>query len=282
MTGQRTFYQAVVRVPSALPNLTERGYDVASNAELNPSGRAIRRRSNAELVADDLRRAIVRGELADGAALPNLEILRKQFGVGLPAIREAIRILESEDLVTVVRGNVGGAVVHAPGISAAASRLDMVLHNQNVELADLAEALRALEPVCAKLCAERADDTTVAILGDLVERASQATDNDQLAITLNREFHEALVAGCRNRTLQVVVGSLELLWSDHELGWARNLPSRYNMENRLAGIHAHARVLDAIRERDGAAAYVAMSEHLDEGYTYAVPRTDSDSTVTER
>jgi GntR family transcriptional repressor for pyruvate dehydrogenase complex len=255
---------------------------VSSSAEPNASGRAIRRRSNAELVADDLREAIVRGELADGTVLPNLEILRRQFGVGLPAAREAIRILESEDLVTVIRGNVGGAVVHAPGISGAASRLDMVLHSQNVGLADLGEALRALEPLCAKLCAERADDATVRVLGDLVERASQATDDDQLAITLNREFHEALVAGCRNRTLQVVVGSLEMLWSDHELGWARNLPSRYNMENRMAGIHAHARVLDAIRARDGAAAYVAMSEHLAEGYTYAVPQTESDTSAVKR
>lgn len=230
----------------------------------------IQRRSNAELVADQLRRSIVLGEMTDGSTLPNQESLRRQFGVGQPAVREAIRILESEGLVTVMRGNTGGAVVHAPSLSTAASRLAMVLDSRRVELADLATALSHLEPACAQLCAERGDQQIVEDLEELIARTRRATDEQQ-AIALNRKFHETLAAGCGNETLQIVVGTLELIWSDQERDWAQHRKSRYNNENRLAGIAAHERVLDEIRAGDGLGAFVAMSEHIAEGYTYAVP-----------
>lgn len=231
----------------------------------------IQRRSNAELVADQLRRSIVVGEMTDGSTLPNQESLRKQFGVGLPAAREAIRILESEGLVTVVRGNTGGAVVHAPSLSTAASRLGMVLDSRRVELKDLATALSLLEPACAQLCAERHSQQTVDELEELIVRTRRATD-EQEAIALNRMFHETLAARCGNETLQIIVGTLEIVWSDQERDWALHRKSRYNTENRLAGIAAHERVLDKIRAGDSLGAFVAMSEHIAEGYTYAVPQ----------
>ena len=209
---------------------------MTADMSADPKGRTIRRRSNAGLIADYLRRAIVQGEMAEGSALPPLDQLRKQFGVGLPAVREAIRILESEGLVTVVQGNTGGAIVHAPSLAGAASRLGMVLQNQRVELGDLAGALRAIEPVCAQLCAEQRDDTAVDVLTGLIEEARSATDEEQTAIMLNRRFHETLAERCGNQTLRALVGALEFLWSGQEQHWGRNLPSRYSMENRLAGI----------------------------------------------
>jgi GntR family transcriptional repressor for pyruvate dehydrogenase complex len=251
--------------------VTQRKLGVTADMSADPKGRTIRRRSNAELIADNLRRSIVQGEMGEGSALPALEQLRKQFGVGLPAVREAIRILESENLVTVVRGNTGGAIVHAPRLSGAASRLGMVLQSQRVELGDLAAALRAIEPVCAQLCAEKRDDNTVGMLAGLIEETRAATDDEQTAIMLNRRFHETLAEQCGNQTLRALVGALEFLWSGQEQHWARNLPSRYTMENRLAGIAAHERILDKIRAGDGAGAYLSMSEHIAEGYTYAVP-----------
>lgn len=246
---------------------TEAGMN-ASGARQPP---VIRQRSNAELVAGQLRQSIVQGTMADGSTLPNLEHLRKLFGVGLPAAREAIRILESEGLVTVVRGNAGGSVVHAPSLSEAASRLAMVLHSQRVELADLAEALRVLEPVCAQLCAAQGDAQLVVTLSDLVRQTRGAADDEHAAITLNRRFHETLAERCGIRTLQALGGALQLIWSGQEREWEKSLPARYTMENRLAGIAAHQRVLETIRAGDGPAAYLAMSEHMAEGYTYALP-----------
>src|ERR1700721_4114398 len=105
----------------------------------------------AEIVADELRRQIIDGELADGDLLPRQEVLVEQFNVSLVSLREALRILETEGLVSVRRGNRGGAIVHAPAKTSAAYMLGLLLQSESVEVADLGTALRELEPACAAL-----------------------------------------------------------------------------------------------------------------------------------
>ena len=68
----------------------------------------------AEMIADSLRRRILEGELADGDVLPKVDDLLLEFPVSKPSIREAMRILETEGLISVRRGNVGGAIIHSP------------------------------------------------------------------------------------------------------------------------------------------------------------------------
>lgn len=68
-------------------------------------------RRAADLIAGQIRRRIIRGELAVGETLPTENELLTQFGVSRPTLREAIRVLESESLVEVKRGSRGGARV---------------------------------------------------------------------------------------------------------------------------------------------------------------------------
>src|ERR1700755_1275124 len=68
----------------------------------------------AEMVAALLRERILSGALRDGDPLPRQEDLLKEFGISKPSLREALRILEAEGLITVRRGNRGGALVHVP------------------------------------------------------------------------------------------------------------------------------------------------------------------------
>ena len=100
----------------------------------------------AEIVAHELRRQIIDGELADGDLLPRQEVLVEQFNVSLVSLREALRILETEGLVSVRRGNRGGAVVHAPAKTSTAYMLGLLLQSESVEVADLGMALQELEP----------------------------------------------------------------------------------------------------------------------------------------
>lgn len=107
-------------------------------------------RRTAEIVADELRRQIIEGELVDGDLLPRQEVLVEQFNVSLVSLREALRILETEGLISVRRGNRGGAVVHAPAKANAAYMLGgLLLQSDYVPLADLGTALQELDR-CAR------------------------------------------------------------------------------------------------------------------------------------
>ena len=108
-------------------------------------------------VAATLRERILAGIEIEGSTLPTQDQLVQEFGVSYPSIREALRILETEGLVTVRRGNVGGAQVHRPDESSAAYHLGLTLQGGRVTLGDLAAGLQMLEPLCAGECARRVD-----------------------------------------------------------------------------------------------------------------------------
>src|SRR5665213_1774964 len=95
----------------------------------------------AELIAVNLRDRILASEFADGASLPKQEDLLDEFGVSPPSIREALRILETEGLVTVQRGNVGGAIVLQPKVEKVAYMLALVMQASAVSLGDVSHAL---------------------------------------------------------------------------------------------------------------------------------------------
>ncbi|MEO8693472.1 MAG: GntR family transcriptional regulator [Acidimicrobiales bacterium] len=192
----------------------------ANNAQPNRRPNRPRRRySPAEAVADRLRDRILSGEVADGAMLPKLEDLTDEFRVSKASLREACRILETEGLLSVLRGNVGGAVVHVPQPVHAGYTVGLVLQAREVEVRDVAAAVRRFEPTCAELCAEREDRVT-AVLPELVaaQRALAACieRGDGAGASLAaRAWHETLVARCGNETTVVLLGALEAVWTSH-------------------------------------------------------------------
>src|SRR6266516_4600293 len=109
----------------------------------------------AELVAQQLRRQIVSGELTEGSALPSESVLMAQFGVSRPTLREAFRVLESEGLISVRRGAHGGARVQTPKGDIAARYAGLVLEFCGTTLEDVYDARNILEPPCAAMLASK-------------------------------------------------------------------------------------------------------------------------------
>src|ERR671938_440852 len=116
----------------------------------NGGARAVRVPKTAELVAAELRRQIVRGELKEGDALPPETNLMEQFGVSRPTLREAFRVLESEALITVRRGVQGGARVSAPDPEVAARYAGLILEYRGATLGDVYRAAAVIEPPCTR------------------------------------------------------------------------------------------------------------------------------------
>ena len=220
----------------------------------------------AEIVAESLRSRILSGNLADGDLLPKQDELLAEFGVSPPAIREAFRILETEGLITVVRGNVGGAVVHVPQAATAAYMMGLVLQSRQVTLADLVGGICKLEPACAAQAAQRPDRGTTVLprLRANIDASMAALDDPGLFIGLARAFHTEIVANCGNETMALVVGSLERLWSAQVDQRARDAAAHGSFSDRsvrLSLAHEHERIYRAIEEGDARGAERALIEH---------------------
>ncbi|MGI8609062.1 MAG: FadR/GntR family transcriptional regulator [Candidatus Dormibacteria bacterium] len=241
--------------------------------------RQLRQPRLAELVAQELRSRITSGAMRDGDLLPKLEDLLEEFNVSKPSLREALRILETEGLITVRRGNMGGAVVHAPGSNDTGYMIGLVLESRNVTVRDLAGAIKQFEPICAALCAERPDRLTEVVprLREIHERQKAAVDDPLAFTTIAREFHEALVELGGNKTINLVMGALEAIWSAGERAWAQRATTSHSMpggDTRSEGLRAHQRLIDLIVKGDAAGVAVAASKHLESSQLYAVVDAD--------
>ncbi len=229
----------------------------------------------AKAVADELRRRIIDGELADGQSLPKQEQLQAEFGVSQPTIREALGTLEAAGLLSVRRGRLGGAVVHRPRVDNAAYVIEQVLRSGKVPIEDVGEALRQLEPVSAALCALRPDrhETVVPRLREIHERSIHYVDDIPTFTAILRSFHEQLVMGCGNQTVILIVGALEQIWTAHASIWADErlregqFPDR---DYRLRALDDHDLFIRLIERGDAEAAARVAREHFAETPIYRV------------
>jgi DNA-binding FadR family transcriptional regulator len=227
----------------------------------------IRQPRVAEIVASRLREDILSGRLKEGDVLPSQETLFSEFGVSPPALREAIHILETDGLISVRRGNVGGAVVHLPSAERTAHMIGMVLQSRAATPADVSGALLHLEPICAGMCAARDDRMTEVIpyLETEIKLQTEQFDNLSTYVPNARRFHEAIVSRCGNEPMILLIGSLELIWSAHESSvWSDENDSAdpLNHKTMRAALRDHQRLLEAIREGNSARAVRLAQDHL--------------------
>lgn len=236
-----------------------------------PGGRpnragAVRAPNAADQVADELRRRILDGVLAHGAVLAKQDALVDEFGVSLPSIRDALRILETEGLVTVRRGKLGGAVVHRPAAINAAYSLGLVLRARNVSIERVASALQATEPLCAALCAERPDRDDAVLPGlRAAHRAAVDAGSDASAVALAlQSFHEQMIAGCGNETLILVIGALDSIVRRHGGAWLDGLLEAIEREDdRQRAIDDHLLLIRLIERADDEGAERAAKHFLE-------------------
>ena len=238
------------------------------------AGRAIHSRTNAEavrvpktaeLVARQIRNAIIRGQLRDGDNLPAEARLIAEFEVSRPTVREAVRILESEGLIAVARGARGGAKVSSPDHEMVARAAGITLQAQGATIGDVYEMRMLIEPPAARLVAERNR-----VEGGKALRAQLETDyalvKDRVAESVAiARFHRLMIELAGNVTLAVVAHALQGLFERHLQLAQRREPAGdadYPERRTRLGLKSHARLIDLIEAGDGAAAEAHWQAHM--------------------
>jgi len=226
---------------------------------------AVRIPKTAELVAKQIRNAIIRGILADGDTLPAESHLIAEFQVSRPTIREAIRILESEGLVTVARGARGGARISSPNFEMIQRAAGITLQAQGVTIGDLYEMRTLLEPPAARLVAERNSEIAVPVLRNFIEEEMELIRNRFAVTLLIAKFHRLLMELSGNKTLNVFSQALSGLVEGHlslAAGRRKEEDGEFSQRRLRFGLKSHSRLVDLIEAKEGAAAEAHWKSHM--------------------
>jgi DNA-binding FadR family transcriptional regulator len=172
-----------------------------------PAALARRRsgRKMSHLIAAELRRRIVRGEIAPGDTLPNEAELVKVLDISRDTLREALRMLESESLISIRRGRHGGAVVRRPDLRAIARYVGLLLQIQQVTMDDIHEARIIIEGPAIALLADHLSPALEDKLAAL--HSSQADVSDVLALLTGlKKFDQGVVDLAGNKMISLLSG----------------------------------------------------------------------------
>lgn len=177
-----------------------------------------RRPKAAEVVAGELRRQIVTGRLKPGDKLQPESVLQAEFQISRPTMREALRLLESESLITISRGKHGGARVSSIDLGVVSRQVGVFLQVQGTTLPDVWFARTILEPPAAGLLAAQRDPKVLAELEANIEAARLAAKGDLIRYAdLSAEFSLLITRHCGNKTLHLLAALIfDIIRRQHE------------------------------------------------------------------
>jgi len=168
--------------------------------------------------------------------------LAERFGVSRTPIREALQRLETQSLLT------------RDGRSLVVASLD---HNQ---MAELYVVRTELEGLAARLAAQHASEEEIDVLQQMVGADRTWTHDASALSRSNKRFHKQLHLASHNRFL---VQQLDLVHRSMALLATTSLA----VEGRgPVALDEHQAIVTAISERNGAAAYQAVRQHLSQAF----------------
>jgi len=217
-----------------------------------------------ELVAAQLRRQIVSGEFREGDLLPPESVLLKRLGISRSALREALRILESEHVIKIKRGAHGGAYVRAPDAAAAGRQAGILLQYRGTTLADLYEARAHLEAASVGTLARKRSAADLRKL-DAAIAESKVLVSDAVAFADKHElqFHRMLTELPGNQTMIALQDMLLSIIVLHQRSFMGSHPvNEAGEEATRASQRAHARVVEFIRQKSVDQAVALWYQHL--------------------
>lgn len=224
----------------------------------------IDRRKLFEQVASHIEREILAGRLKPGDSLPPERDLRATFGVGRPAIREALITLQQSGLIEI--GNGAPARVAKPN----AERIIAGIIPAVQQFLSDAEGQRQLQGVrlflevgLVRHAAVHASEEELEQLSQALERNRRAIGNMAEAIQTDVDFHFMFAKIAGNPVFRAIYDAMAT-WLQAQRHAAPIKPGDYDR-----GYNEHKRIFEAVRARDADAAQEAMQDHLERGWNWA-------------
>jgi len=210
------------------------------------------------LIVQQIRQAILNGELKQLDKLPSERALVERFKASRVAVREALKSLEACGLLVSKHGS--GVFVAETNSNVMSQSLYSILRIRNASLDEVTEARLIFEPHVARLAAERITKKDIHLLEDNIRRTTDVLKNKVPAAPQNLEFHSLIAECTHNTVVDLTMKSLLEVATIMTQETSKNFQQRHITSQRAC--EQHIEIIDALACKDSNKAYELMHEHV--------------------
>ena len=233
-----------------------------------------RRRKRPDIAADTIRDRIMETGLAPGDRVPADGLEPDTLHVSRGTLREALKVLEFQGLITSKTGPGGGVFVTAIAPDSALRMLDNLFLFEPPSIADIYALRKMIEPELAASAAREtlSHEAFEALQSTirLYEEAPKTAEQEYRQRLAELDFHAELARSTPNKLLGFVAVFLLSLLRDMTV--CREIYRESNPDLRETGLHYQVRLLRAIKAGDDEKARAIMHDHMIEAEKYMLER----------
>jgi DNA-binding FadR family transcriptional regulator len=186
-----------------------------------------------------------------GEVLGSETDLLERYQVSRAVFREAVRLVEHQQVARTRRGPGGGLVITEPTVGAVIDAVVLYLHRVDARLDEIFEARVILEELACQLASERTDENDLAELRRFVDEIPVERDGDP------RELHALVAVISRNAGLELFVDVFNRVAQLYSPDW-----QKFGSAIAKETTHAHAMIAEALMAGDAGLARNRMRKHL--------------------
>jgi DNA-binding FadR family transcriptional regulator len=212
-----------------------------------------------EIIETHIRSLIVDGDITVGERLPTEKEIARQFGVSIVTMREALKGLEASGLIEKKKGKGGGVFATSPKSDIVKKSIYSFLISKKFSSQHLTELRLIIEPVAARIAAERITSWEIKGLERNV-RYSETKFNEissEERKQKNIEFHRLVAEATKNPVLSLTTDFVMDFLFEYKI---RPLPTSVTFIKNT--VREHQNVLERLKAHDPKGAEDSMTFHL--------------------
>lgn len=232
------------------------------SAALAPS--APGRSKRADLVAEEIKRLITERDLRPGDKLPRENELQQLFAVSKSTMREALKSLEVQGLVTISTGPTGGGRIVEVTLDRTFQLMQNYLFFKEVTIDDIYAVRKLLEPELAAGAVPHLTEADFEALSHSIECCDPSSGKTADVMVQRKEdlnFHDILALANPNPFLRFTCQLINEMLRQLTV-FENDTPTRTQRRFGEANVRVHQDIVDAARAGDADSVRRLMAEHM--------------------
>lgn len=211
-------------------------------------------------IYEQIRAKILSGELKPGDKLPAERDLIEMFQRSRPTVREALRMLENKNYVTISRGK--GTIVNKPSTDEIDRTLSSLVRLNLVTTENVIDIRNVCENLAISLAAQNRSEKDIDVLNNILSEAEEVKDVFHQYMDYGIQFNGAMAKASHNEMLYLIVRITSKFSHDKMSVQAEKLTSEKKIAmTQLIG-HQHREMLDAVIAKDAEKAVELNNQHI--------------------